>query len=81
VARNTRGRHAEDTGLPSREERLGEEVDFWRGFIADWERKRGEPAHPRAYEALQHAEKKLEMYRNRIHTEDATRAPHVHTLH
>ena len=42
------------------ENELREEIDFWTNFISRWRETRDEPAHPRAFEALERAESRLE---------------------
>ncbi len=44
------------------EEKLREEVDFWRGFIDQWKRVNKTPPLPRMLDALTYAEHKLEQY-------------------
>jgi hypothetical protein len=39
-------------------ETVDEEVAFWRGFIEWWAREKDEPVPPRAWEALDYAERK-----------------------
>lgn len=49
------------TMMPSRTERLEEEVDFWERFIHDWWQDRHEPVPWRAYQALMLARKRLQQ--------------------
>ena len=44
------------------EEKLREEVDFWRSFIDDWKRVNQTPPLPRMLDALTYAEHKLQLY-------------------
>ena len=44
------------------EEKLREEVEFWRSFIDDWNRVNKMPPLPRMLDALAYAEYKLEKY-------------------
>ena len=44
------------------EEKLREEVEFWRGFIDHWKRVNKTPPLPRMLDALTYAEHKLEQY-------------------
>jgi hypothetical protein len=41
-----------------------EEVAFWRGFIEWWARERDGPAPPRAWEALDHANREARLLRD-----------------
>ena len=41
-----------------------EEVAFWRGFIVWWARERSGPVPPRAWEALDHANRKVRLLRD-----------------
>lgn len=42
------------------EDELRAEIDFWSKFVAEWQGIRDEPVHPRAFEALDRAESRLE---------------------
>lgn len=42
------------------EEELRAEINFWNKFVAEWQEVRDEPVHPRAFEALDRAESRLE---------------------
>lgn len=42
------------------ENELRAEIDFWTNFVSGWCESRDEPLHPRAFEALNHAESRLE---------------------
>ncbi len=44
------------------EEKLREEVEFWRSFIDHWKRVNETPPLPRMLDALTYAEHKLEQY-------------------
>ena len=39
---------------------LRTEIHFWTKFVAEWQDFRDEPVHPRAFEALDRAESRLE---------------------
>ena len=41
------------------ESNLYEEVEFWRRFVADWQRERSEPVPQKLHDLLAHAERKL----------------------
>lgn len=42
------------------ENELRAEIDFWTNFVSSWCENRDEPVHPRAFEALDHAQSRLE---------------------
>jgi len=42
------------------EEELRAEINFWNKFVAEWQEVRDVPVHPRAFEALDRAESRLE---------------------
>ena len=42
------------------EDELRAEINFWSKFVDDWQEIRDEPVHPRAFEALNRAESRLE---------------------
>ena len=42
------------------EDELRAEINFWTQFVAEWQKIRNEPPHPRAFEALDRAESRLE---------------------
>ncbi len=52
------------------EKQIKDEVEFWRWFIAEREKKGGGCVPPRAREALAYAEQKLASYRNESFREE-----------
>ena len=42
------------------EDELRAEIDFWKKFVAERQDFRNEPVHPRAFEALERAESRLQ---------------------
>ncbi len=42
------------------EKELRAEINFWNKFVAEWQEIKNEPVHPRAFEALDRAESRLE---------------------
>ncbi|HBH35883.1 MAG TPA: hypothetical protein DDW45_05785 [Gammaproteobacteria bacterium] len=42
------------------EDELRAEIDFWTKFVNEWKNFRDEPVHPRAFEALERVESRLE---------------------
>ena len=42
------------------ENELRAEINFWNKFVAGWQEIKSEPVHPRAFEALDRAESRLE---------------------
>jgi len=42
------------------ENELRAEIDFWTNFVSRWRESRDEPVHPRAFEAMDRAQSRLE---------------------
>jgi hypothetical protein len=42
------------------ENELRAEINFWTKFVTEWQDSREEPVHPRAFEALDDAESRLQ---------------------
>jgi len=42
------------------EDELRAEINFWEKFVVEWREVRSEAVHPRAFEALDRAESRLE---------------------
>ena len=56
----------ERSGMLSLEEKLQDEIEFWRWFITEREKKGTQPVPRKARDALAYAEQKLTAHRNEI---------------
>ena len=62
------------------EDELRAEISFWTKFVVEWQDFRDEPVHPRAFEALDRAESRLEylMTDQNLRTENRGFPPLLH---